>query len=343
MKERMQSFLVVITMLLTMCSSIVFAEDSSPTDLSMIKSQDALRNYALSIAKGGERHVWAESMDWDWPGRVSYTNVVGPYGEAILKELFNVELTYRLVNPNDSIQGYVYVYDGEEYRTLLFYGYASYTPTDLESGLPNYNIWMQSIPLPLRNVSSAEILVLNEDGMTADRLEVRVNRHGQLLFQPWLAGAPNGIMAVRFNDGSLVAYNLSSPSGEVPDSSSDKSANYKIAGHYEITAGEGSPTLKIIETWELPTTFVTTLGDGSVVNFDVLGLVQQDGQTKFERPTSMIIEGNSGDAVTVEMYSDVATPVKFNSAGNYRIRFIWKNFGKPGLIYTVPSHDGGKG
>lgn len=311
--------------------------------LPMIQSEDALRNYAMSIGKYGSRHVYAESMDWWWSDRLSYTNVIGQYGEDVLDKLFNVEFQYRLTNPADTINGYVYIYDGEwdgvHNPTLLFFGSAQYTQSELETNKPTYGLWMQQVPLPLGNVESAEILALNADGKTADRISLNISDRGQILFSgSSYAGAPNGIMSVRFTDGTLATYDLSSPVGDVPVGSTE-SAQYKVDGHYIYKVGEKPCTVKIIEPWRRPTAFVDVIW-GNTVTFDVVGLVQLNGQTTFERPYAAVIETQDGTSKTLALQGGTTT-FKFPT-GKYRIRFLWKHFAEPYAIYTGPA-EGGKG
>lgn len=313
------------------------------TALPMIRSQDALRNYALSIAHFGNRNVQAPSMDWSWPGMITGTEVSGAFGEEILARLFETEFAYKLTNPDDNITGFVYLYDvpfdSEVPVNMLFHGSANYSATDLLTGKPQYNIWMLDIPLPLSNVSSAEVLVLDSDGITARRIPIVV-KNGQLMFQPWLAGSPNGILVSRDENGRTTTYDLSNPVGKVPTSLIER-PDYKVDGHYIYETGEKPITVKIIETYNRPSVFIRVLG-GAVVTIDVMGLVQEDGKTYFERPGSMEVIPNGKDGGwTVPLNSDKPTELKW-SIGEFRVRFNWINFGKPNMIYTGPM-DGGKG
>ena len=323
-------------------SSTVF-----PPALPMIRSQDVLRQYALSITKWGGRGVNAPTIDWDWPEMIRFTNIVGAYGEEILDKLFDVEFVYRLTNPDDQISGYVYLYDGS-YRepgscqSLLFYGTANYTLADLKTGKPQYQLWMQNIPLPILNANSAEVLALDEDGKTARREQVGVNCEGQPMFPSYMAGAPNGILVVKGKDDSLVTYDLVGSVGEVPAGSSEL-ASYKIEGHY-VYRTDGKPiTVKIIETWNRPSVFLEVPAN-ALVTFDVMGLVQMpDGSTVFERPTGFIFEQVDGPWTGAgPLLGDQPTQTSLGHAGKWRIRFEWKNFGKPNMLYTGPT-DGGKG
>ena len=315
---------------------------SSVVGLPMIQSQDALRNYALSIAKFGSRSVNAPTLDWNWVGNINYTNATGAYGEEVLDKLFNAEFVYRLTNPEDKISGYVYLYDGKftenNNPNMLFFGNAQYTLADLKVGKPQYNIWPQSIPLPLSNVSSAEVLALDEDGKTARSESLDIN-NGQPKLNPWFAGAPNGILAVKFQDGSLVTYDLASPTGEIPVGSRE-SATWKVENHYTYKTGEKALTVKVIELWQRPSVFLEVAIAQNIV-IDVMGLVQMDGQTTFERPLSMEVIPQGKDDGVIVLLKDGPTDINF-PVGQYRIRFHWINFGKPGLLYTGPT-DGEKG
>lgn len=313
--------------------------------LPMIKSQDALRNYALGITKFGSRSVYAQTLDWNWTENFTHTNAIGAYGEQVLNKLFSAEFVYRLANPEDRIQGYVHLYDGEFTESndpsMLFYGYAEYTFVDLMVGKPRYDIWMQHIPLPLANVNSAEVLALGEDGKTANRQQLEINNKGQIMFPPWMAGAPNGILVVN-SRGGLVTYDLANPVGEVPVGSRESSA-WKVDGHYSYMAGGEKPiVVKIIEIWQRPSVFLDVRTENQIVTIDVMGIVQKDGETLFERPVSMEVTRQGGSTPQTLTLMPGPTEYKFPK-GQFRIRFNWTDFGKPNMLYTGPTDGGGKG
>jgi len=301
-----------------------------------IWSPDVTREYALSKVVRGSRYVYSQSMDWDFEGRHSDTNVVGKGAEDVLGKLFSSELVYRLTNPDDTIQGYVYLYDAND--NLLFYGYADFTATQLKQGMsPLYNIWIQNVPI-LSGVESAEILVLDQDGRTVRRIDLGVTAGGQVLWQPWYSGSPNGILIVRTKDGGLVRYDLAKPISQKVVGSSEV-ASFKVNGHYIVNA-EIISEVKIVEVWERPTVFLKT--SKQWVNIDVLGILQDGGKANFERPTHVVITSvESGVTRTVPLNSDSDTLVGFEG-GTFRLYFLWIKFGQPGTIYTGPT-DGGKG
>jgi hypothetical protein len=198
---------------------------------------------------------------------------------------------------------------------------------------------MQNIPLPIFGVDSAEILALDADGETANRTQIDI-RNGRPIFPSWMAGASNGIMVVKYNDGSVMTFNLWDPQSKVPVSSTE-SADYKISGHHVYTA-DGTPlTVKIIETWERPSVFIG-VSVHTIVTLDVMGIVNMNGSTVFERPVLVTLTNQeTGQKTEIKMGPEprvVALPV-----GEWRATFEWTNFGQPNTLYTGPMGDGGKG
>jgi len=302
-----------------------------------IQSQDALRNYALASVTHGARWVNTESMDWNFSERLTDVSLQGDGAENVLDKLFNVEFVYRLTNPKDAISGYVVLYDKD--NNTVFWGSAKYTAESLKDEKPNYAIWLQDVYL-LENVQSAEVLALDEDGVTVRRYQLEVNQ-GRLRFQPWMSGAPNGLLAVRFNDGSLVTYQLSMPVASIPGGETEVESSWKIDGHHVVKTGDGPENriVKIVEPWTRPTVFLTVTGTG-VVTFDVLGLVQVNG-VSFERPRELIFTRGSWTR-TVLGNEDKPTEVGLRP-GTYRVHFGWQLFGQPNTLYTGPDGGGGKG
>jgi len=309
-----------------------------PFDLSVVQSQDRVREYALKSVVKGSRYVSSDSMDWSYSDSVTSVNVTGTSAEDVLDKLFAVEFAYRLTNPDDTVNGWVYLYDKD--GGFIFYGNARYTGSSVGAEKPAYNIWMQNIPM-LSGVESAEVLALDEDGKTARRYQLGVDVNGRLLFPSWYAGAPNGILAVRFSDGSLVTYNLADGNGQSPDPTKDTVASYKIDGHHVFKDGK----VKVLETWVRPTVLLdlsSSQTDGSLV-VDVMGLVQDNGQTYFERPTKMVVTLEDGTEGEVDLNADGPTTFDNVDAAKYRFRFVWENFGKPNTLYTGPEYSVGKG
>ena len=308
-----------------------------PIGISSIEGQDTLRQACLASVAYGSRSVNSDSMDWSFAESFTYTNnVVGSGAEDVLSKLLSVQFHYRIKNSKDPIYSYVYLYDAV--GRLLFYGQATYAANEK----PQYSIWTQSIPI-LSNVQSAEVLALAEDGKTARHYPLTVG-DGSIMFQQWMAGALNGILAVKFKDGTLTTYNLSNPTPKNPAAQSDvKEFAWKIVGHYVYPATETSKTVKIIETWYRPTVFIE-VGTGEPVTFDVIGLVQMDGNSIFERPSGFHYEQQDGVRSGDSPLKDSPTMFTFPGPGKYRVVFDWDTFGKPGTIYTGPDgSDNGKG
>lgn len=302
-----------------------------------VQGQDALREYALAHVDHGTRYVSSTSMDWGYTDSLTYTNISGKNAEDVLGKLFAVEFRYRMLNPEDQITGYIWLYDKD--NNLLFFGSAQYTEESMKITKPQYGIWMQNIPL-LSGVQSAEVLAVDADGKTANRTSIQVNDNGQLMFQSWMAGSPNGILVVRMKDGSLLTYDLSNPNAETPGVTTDVAA-YKIDGHYIYTDQQkgGMFAVKIIELWTLPTAYIT-LSTSQQVDIDVMGVVQ-NGVTSFERPYAMIVTTESGIINTIQLNQGQVNKITF-PAGEFRVKFSFTNFGKPNMLYTGPT-DGGKG
>jgi hypothetical protein len=309
-----------------------FAGDH-PALLPQIRSEDSLRNYALSIATQGGRYVYSSSMDWSYTNTVRYAETNAAYGEELFDQLFSVPFNYRVLNPLDQVSSYAYAYDTN--WTLLFFGYGSAIAKDLnETNGIHTGIWMQNIPI-LSGVSNAQVLIFDEKGQTTEIRDLEVNQYGQIMWPTWMSGYYNVMLSVTFTDGVVLTYNVSKPVANTPEVvyGSDK---YSINGHYMLKSSAKSVTLKIMETWTLPTAFLDLAGKQEVT-IDVLGLIQ-DGKAHFERPIAVEVKNMQTEEVsTVVLDASAATPVLFHT-GKYRLKFNWSKFGQPQFLYT-----GGKG
>ncbi|MEK7642061.1 MAG: hypothetical protein AAB365_03690 [Patescibacteria group bacterium] len=276
-------------------------------------------------------------MDWSYTNTVNSVSTNGTSGEDILKKLFAVPFRYRVINPNDPVNSTAYLYDTN--WNLLFYGYGSAIAKDIS---PTNNIkvglWMQDIPV-LNEVSEANVLVLNEDGQTADTVQVRIE-NGQLFWPSWLSGYTNTLLWVKYKDGTVMSYKVSNPIANSPGVTYEQD-EYSIDGHYLLTTTEvGSATLKIMETWTLPTAYLDLTGKQHIT-IDVLGLIQDGGKPYFERPYSMVVESRVGNnIITATIDLDTAHPstLVFSSGKHRIVKFNWSKFGQPQFLYT-----GGKG
>lgn len=300
-----------------------------------IRSQDQLRQYAFKQCVNGSRSVSSDSIDWNSPSNVTYFSANGTFGEEILDSVFAANIQYAIINTNDIVRAYSYLYDSD--RNTLFFGYNEY-PIDSS---PKFGLWLQDVPLPLTNVSWAEILVLNADGRTADRIQLQV-RNGRPIMPPWLAGAPNGTLVTWRNDGTTLSYDLWSPTPNAPDTSVEKKTGYKVDSHFigRFNATNDA-TVKIIETYNRPSAYIELMSS-RLVTFDVLGLYydEKGGGALFERPQSLILE----DQATGVSYT-IPTPGTGVYAmtlpiGKFRVIWVWEKFGKPNFIYWG---GGGKG
>lgn len=307
-----------------------------------IQSRDDLRQFALTSVVRGGRSVDCPSMVWNDPGMLVHTEQVGTSAEEVLDKLFNVELHFKVSNPTDKVNGWVWLNDSK--GRLLFYGHTDYLANQMEKGFkPQYNIWMQNTPI-LEGVESAEVLILNEDGITTRRERLKVEQGGAL-FPEGMSGAMNGILAVRFTDGTVRTWNLWKPLGGTPGITTE-SADWKIDGHYNYNEVAGDTTVKVIETYLRPTVRLN-VSKMCNVTFDILGIYYDDNGPAFERPLSMEVTYTALDGVqqetTVELSIDKPSTFGFGKFGEYRFRFNWINFGKPDRIYSGPSDGGGGG
>jgi len=299
-----------------------------------IQSQDVLRECALGKVVRGSRMVDSPSMVWDKNTFASF-EAEGNGAESVLDKLFGVQFQFSLSNPGDLVEGHVWLYDAQD--NLLFYGRTEYRLADLDKNGPSYGIWMQYIPI-LSGVQSAEVLVLDKDGITVRREPLEV-RNGEILFPPWMSGVSNGILSARFKDGQVMTWNLWAPEGQTPGVFSE-TGSWKIEGHYVFSPSDKDVILvKIIETWLRPTVLITVKA-GQSVRFDVSGLVQSDGQTYFESPLSGVfqqVDGPWAGAFNLGQEFNIVFP----APGQYRLRFDWKEFGLPGRLYDGPTESGG--
>lgn len=304
-----------------------------------IGSRDQLREYALDIPVRGFRDVTSPSLV-QIPGERTWVEVSGNGAEDIIGKLLAKKISFEMANTDDTITGRIWLYDADD--RLIFFGSASYTLVTVGKEGPTYNIWMQAVPLPIYDVVSAEVLVLNEDGQTTRSERIQVE-NGQPIFREWMAGANNGILSVRLKDGSVATFNLWNPVAVDPATISESSAGWNIPGHHVIPPSPANELLvNFVEVWELPTVLLW-VGETQSVKFDVLGMVTIEGRNTFERPFEVIftqIEGGSWSG-TGPIFSDSPTLIKLPAAGKYRVRFGWKNFGQENTIYAGPVDDGG--
>jgi hypothetical protein len=338
----MKKIISVIALIATMAVTAFAIEPPTAIVVPLpIKSQDVLREYALGKAVSGYRDVSADSMVFvqDQP---TWVQVRGNSAEDVLDKLFSTEIVYKLANKLDQITGRVWLYD--EFGNLLFYGSSQYFEIDLQKGPgPTYNIWMQSIPI-LNNVLSAEILVLGEDGKTVRKEQVGITQDGQVQFNAYYSGVTNGILSIKFKDGTLATYNLWAPVANTPSDLSE-SANWKIEGHYVVPPSEKDMiVVDILETWTLPTALIDCKA-GQVIRFNVIGILNINGVTSAERPIRAILTpvGNESWSAGWPMSPDGPTEIKPLVSGQNRVHFEWDKYGKPGMLYTGPIEVGGKG
>lgn len=303
----------------------------SSSDISVIQSQDLGRDLGLRLGHRGSIYYSSPSIDWEYPGTQTGTNVVGKNAEDVLAQLATFEYVIRLKNPDDVIS--VYAYCNDDNGKALFYG-----PAEFKVGQkPKIQMWQQELPI-LNNVQSAEVIPLKDDGTSGQPINLGVSEQGQLLWQYWLSGAPNGLLAVKYTDGRLETYRLSKPVGQSPVPT-EGVASLNIQGHHIfIGAGESPLVIDIIAVNEKPTVYFE-IPENGWVKFNVGGVVQlPDGSTMLERPSAMELTDENGN--NAFPYKLLAGPVQL-SGGKHRVRsFGWDLFGKPNTLYVGPQNGG---
>lgn len=344
----MKKILLSVLVLAALIPAIFAQTESTPssgggggggTSVLPISSQDELRNYALPRSVRGTISLDSPSMDWNFEGSKTYVEVTGLYAEDVLGKLMQAEFVFRLKNGGDLVTGHLYLFDAAGHN--LFYGRAEFKAGEK----PAYSIWMQNIPL-LGNVQAAEVLALNPDGTSsANRHPLDVSGGKQLMFRPWLAGAPNGLLSVKFTDGTLAVYLLAAPKAEPVGSSTVDLAGYKIEGHYVFRNSDPHLTVKVMETEHLPTVFLELTGaDIQNIVFDVTGLVVKNGMIVREKPVSVLVYIAGEDSPAIyPMPKDSDFLIISLAPRSYRVRFEWANFGQRDALYTGPMDGGGKG
>lgn len=321
-------------LLVAMCTLLTFSSSVEAQD-PPIGSPDVARNHMLSKVRRGYISLQSPSMDYSYEGAVISAEVVGGPAEQVLAKLGEVVFLFRLTNPEDLVTGWVYLYDIND--NLLFYGNTQFKVTDLASGKPKYDIWPHTLPL-FFSAKSAQVLALNPDGTTGGQVyDLQVNDKGQVLFSHWMAGIENGLLVVKWQDGSVTSYRLTNPKKQSPTLAEEQS-EFTIRGHHVLK----DPTeIKILALWDRPTVFVEFTRE-TEVRFDVAGVVQKNGGVEFERPVSMEYSGPMEVVIDLASIKPMPQKIIFPKGSSFRLSFTWGEFGKPGLLYTGPS-DGGKG
>lgn len=248
-----------------------------------------------------------------------------------MAKLAAFEYNIRMKNPVDNITVYTYVNNDDS--RALFYGQTTFGVGEK----PKIQMWQQVLPI-LNNVQSAEVIPLKEDGTSGQPINLGVSEQGQLLWQQWLSGAPNGLLAVKYTDGRLETYRLSKPVGQSPVPT-EGVASLNIQGHHIfIGAGESPLVIDIIAVNEKPTVYFE-IPENGWVKFNVGGVVQlPDGSTMLERPSAMELTDENGN--NAFPYKLLAGPVQL-SGGKHRVRsFGWDLFGKPNTLYVGPQNGG---
>lgn len=303
-----------------------------------VYSQDALRSWAMNQVRYGVAEVWAGSLDWDFPG-TRVVQAAGKNGEQVLADLARAEFSFRVGNPDDSVQVSAQLRDGN--GRALFSG-GTKVPVDQfkKGGGPSVQLNIHDVPL-IGGVQSAEILVTGEDGVTVRTRHVEVDEGGWMTFPSWMAGVPNGILSVRYKTGEIILYPLSSGAGVTPVGQNG-GANFGVLGHSVYQLMGGLNTIQIRAVGERPSFYIEALEDNARFVFDVAGLVYAPGGQYWEKPSGYYVQGPDGQ---------VLGPADLPSGNGFtlqkkgmavRVFFEWNQFAQPGNLYTGPE-DGGKG
>ncbi len=296
-----------------------------PTRLSeldaVLQGQDFARDYGIRIVQQGSIYYSSPSLDWGYSEMANNFYATGNGAEDVMAQLAAFQYNIRLKNPGDVITVYVYLRDDSD--NCLFAGQATFKVGEK----PKIKLFQQNVPI-FNNVKSAEVIPLKDDDTSGQPISMGVSQQHQLLWQPWMSGAPNGLLAVMFNDGTLVTYRLSKPVGQNSDPANGM-ASIGIQGHY-IFDGH---VIDIIEVWNRPTVYFEC--DKGWMVFDVRGVVQlPDGSTILERPSAMTLTDVNGYNPTQYSLSTTGWTQIPLDLGKYRVRdFGWDKFCLPGNLY----------
>jgi hypothetical protein len=306
--------------------SIVLCGEIVAQDLSFVSSQSKLRQYALDSIVSGSRSIWGNIQYGD--GLITDTSATGTHAEQILADLFSVEFKYRVANSNDAIYGGVWLYDKN--GTGIIYGYAQFLPGET----PKYSLWLQQVPLPVTDVEWAQLWVLNEAGQTVLRNDLWLDSLGRPMFDPYSAGAQNGLIVIRKKNGEIITVSTKDSSLTIPGTILEPKPGFNLSGHkiMETVPGETN-IVSMVALWEEPTIYLDVKSEPSVpVFFDVLALNYENGNTEYERPVRMIWKSIAdGIEYTIDLDPQGPSLIELPS-GPCRVRFEFKKFGiKPTL------------
>lgn len=338
MKTTKKWLVALIVLLASLMTDTTIIAQANPGDMnqSPLQAVDVLREYALKKVTSGQRVVNAPSMI---VGKAdsNHIEVTGNGAEDVLDRLLDFHLTYKLANPDDTIQGEILLKDNND--NVLFQGYARYKAAEVggKGGGVIYTLWLGNIPV-LEDLNYAEYITQREDGSTAQRYPVEV-KNGHAIISEWHVGKTNGLLYTVNKDGIRRFYRMDSGVPVEAPSLSDR-AEWRINGHhvYRSTTGE-QLAVEIVELWIRPTVLLVLSRD-TEVTFDIKGLVQDGGIQVYEAPSALHYDG----AGTIGILDLIRTKTYRFKPGSYRIRFQWENFGKPQRHPTQGSGDGyGKG
>lgn len=309
------------------------ASDVSPQVLKALGNPDEFRNFGLSQGRRGLIYISSKSMDWNYTNSVTSAEASGNYTEEILQKLFEQELSYRIMNPADEINGQLYIMD--ENSHIIFYGYCKYHISDIQGGQrPKFTVWQYHVYL-FSNVDYADIIGIDESGETSRTIENVGVSDGQIRLSNYMAGKENAILAVHFKDGTSLYIRLGDGTKE-NGATGENVVDFAIDNHYMV---KNPSVITITALQERPTVYLQITGESKEVKFDVAGIyTQKAADAVVERPTKVVLSTPEGLPLGEFSLSENNT-LNF-PRGNYRIRFIWQSFGDPGKFY-FSAIDGG--
>ncbi|MEX0931213.1 MAG: hypothetical protein WDZ88_00520 [Candidatus Paceibacterota bacterium] len=194
----MKKIIMMVTLLVTLSASALFGRES----LSMIRSQDALRTYAIEIADVvGVSVRTAVSNNGSSVSR----KVLGTTTEGIIGTIRSVPLTVTVTNPDDPVFLYASVSSSNGHP--LFSGSKSFKLDSskgvgyvLPKGYGDVVLRMeQNIPITMKGVRHVAFYYKNEEGEVVARQYLTVSGN-QIFFPSRLAGK-NAILVAHTEEG----------------------------------------------------------------------------------------------------------------------------------------------
>ena len=284
----------------------------------VIQDKAQFRLYALGQANYWRHGVNSGGVAYGYPGSVTDTNGVSDCTETALMQMFSVPLNPHFWDNSAQIGEYGALESRAGFT--MFYGGINYYGLDNGDSVP-FLFWIQGVPL-LSGVTWARVDAHLPDGsMSSQDLQIYM---GQFVMQEYMVGADNATLTVKFDDGQEKVYGLSKPKALIKTAQNLA----HIDGHYICNGSAQKPTIKIVESYRLPTAFIDLPHNRSVV-VDVEGVVQENDNTiSLEYASAMVVIPLDGSPEkTFPLRADKPTHISLR-AGKYRFYFVWKRYGQ---------------